>query len=48
MYEAVKTSRKVFPWDIRCNGRTYARCNSESDARKVANALNVASLLIKV
>lgn len=41
MFAPALTARKVFPYDVRFNnGRVYARCQSEADAKKVADAMN--------
>lgn len=48
------SSYKVFPafrsrWahEVRCGGRTYARCDSAKDAEHVATAMNISSAAIR-
>lgn len=40
--EIERESRQSWAYEVRINGRTYARCRSEDDARTVADGLRAA------
>lgn len=41
-YEVHPAFRSRWAHEVRCNGRTYARCDSAKDAANVARAMNIA------
>jgi hypothetical protein len=47
-YSVHHAARIRWAWEVRwMGGRIYARCDEESDALKIANALNTASTSAK-
>lgn len=42
-YGVEHEGRQKWAWNIILNGKTIARCNSESDARKVADSLRMSA-----
>lgn len=41
-YEVCPTSRNRWAYEVRCNGRVYARCDSYKDGAIFAKAMNMA------